>query len=297
MEIKKTFTLNKGVPNLLHLSKSEVATHSVDNGLKLVISSLEILQKSIEHFSKNSIYKQISPENKNEIAIVYLEKYPLHVSYNIPTKQIMVNLFPFGTDTITNVNPEPRNIYACIAYGICFKKLLEGKVVPKINYFGPIASFITTLFVQVYGRQFGLLGRYSSNINLLKFLISIYVLVSFFGAEKNSAYKISGTTSGVNPKEYIDQLNMYDFSEILDLIKALSDFKVLPGITSFFFIKRAMTLFGMPYTLSLEDLSRFISSMMVCSIPSTSIIPRFISTKYNEDEYLKVLEISKLTFR
>lgn len=297
MEIKKTFTLNKGVPNLLHLSKNEITTHSVESGLKLAISSLEILQKSVEHFSKNSVYKQISPELKNEIAIIYLEQYPLHVSYNIPTRQIIINLFPFGTDTITNVNPEPRNIYACIAYGICFKKLLEGKVVPKLIYFGPIASFITTLFVQVYGRQFGLLGRYSSNINLLKFLVSIYVLMSFFGVEKNQAYKVAGTTSGVNPKEHIDHLNQYNFTEILDLISALSDFKVLPGITSFFFIKRAMTLFGMPFTLSLEDLSRFVSSMMVCSIPSESIIPRFIASKYNEDEYIKVLEISKLTFR
>ena len=131
MEIKKTFTLNKGVPNLLHLSKNEISTHSVESGLKLAISSLDILQKSVEHFSKNSVYKQISPELKNEIAIIYLEQYPLHVSYNIPTRQIIINLFPFGTDTITNVNPEPRNIYACIAYGICFKKLLEGKVVPK----------------------------------------------------------------------------------------------------------------------------------------------------------------------
>lgn len=297
MEIKKTFTLNKGVPNLLNLSKNDIAELSVKGGLKLATSSLDILQKSIEHFSKNSVYRQISPELKNEIAIIYLEQYPLYVSYNIPTKQIIINLFPFGTNTITNVNPEPRNLYACIAYGICFKKLLEGKVVPKKIYFGPIASFITTLFVQIFGRQFGLLGRYSSNINLLKFLVSIYVLISFFGVEKNQAYKMAGTTSGVNPKEYIDQLNQYNFTEILNLIEALSDFKVLPGITNFFFIRKTITLLGMNFTLSLEDLSRFISSMMVCSIPSESIIPRFIAIKYNEDEFLKILEIAKLAFR
>lgn len=297
MEIKNTFTLNKGVPNLLKFTKKEVDSHKVENGLKLAISSLEILQKSMEHFSKKAVYNQISSEHKNELEIVYLEGYPLHVSYNVPTKQILINLYPFGTDTITNVNPESRNLYACVAYGICFRNLIDGKVKPKLLYFGPITSFFTSLFVQIFGREFGLLGRYSSNINILKFLLSIYILIGFFGEKKENAYKTAGIVSSINPKEYIDKLNEYDFREILDLIKALSDFKVLPGITSFHFVKRTNNMLGMSYILSLEDFARFISSMMVCSIPSTSIIPRFIASRYNEDEYMKILEISKLTFR
>jgi hypothetical protein len=297
MIYKEEFSLLKGFYNTLNLSKKDIEKNSVDDGIKLLVNSLNMLEKNVEHFTKKSVYKLISSKEVDKIAVVYLDYYKLYVSYNIPTDQIIINLFPFDVETITIGSPNVRDLYACVAYGICFRNFMTGKVVPKTIYFNAIASFFTSMFMQVFGRDFGLTGRYQSNIGLLKFLISVYVLIGFFGEERKRSYVLSGQVSSINYKEYSSDLDNYDFTDIRSLIKALSEFKVLNGITDFYFMKKMYNMLSGEFIIAMEDFSRFLSASTACSIPSTTIIPRFIATKYNQDEFSKILEISKLAFR
>ena len=56
-------------------------------------------------------------------------------------------------------------------------------------------------------------------------------------------------------------------------------------------------MFTIHFLPAFEDMSRFLACMLACSIPLETIIPRFISSKYNVDEYTKILEMTKLLMR
>ena len=213
MNIKESFTLIKGTPNLLNLSKKEIKEYSVENGIKLATDVLGILDKSIDHFTKKPVFDLF--KDKNSFEILVLPDYPLHVSYNEPTKQIIVNLHPFGTETISITTPEPRNLYACLAYGLLMKNFIEGKSKRiKLSYYSIIPSFLTSVFMQVFGRQYGLVGRYQHNTPMLKFLISLYILVSFFGVKQKEAYTFAARVSSVNYKDIEKELDEYNFVSI-----------------------------------------------------------------------------------
>ena len=256
-----------------------------------------MMEKGIDHFSKASVIKQLSDSHKDELAIVTFQDYPLYVSYNEPTKQIIINISPFGVDTITAINPDPRNMYASLVYGICFRNILDGgfrKV--KDSYFIVIVSYLTSMFVQIFGREYGLLGKYAVEINKLKFLISCYILTAFFGRNTIESYILSSKVAMIDYRPLVDQLNTFDFSEIDGLINALAELRVLPGITKYKFTARMFKLLSIVFLPALEDFSRFISIITTSSIQGSNIVPRFIS-RYNESEYGKILEISKLMMR
>ena len=53
---------------------------------------------------------------------------------------------------------------------------------------------------------------------------------------------------------------------------------------------------GMSFLPALEDFSRFICIMTSISMKGSNIVPTYIS-KYNEDSFLRIIEISKLFFK
>lgn len=294
MIVKNDFVLLKGVDNLLNLSDNQIKNYTVENGVKLVSNVIEMLERSTDHFTKKSIFSQLS--KPKEIAVVNIPNYSLHVSFNKPTKQIIFNLSPFNVDTITAISPDPRNIYAAMAYGVCFKETLFNLNRVKSNYSTVIISFLTSMFVQLFGREYGLLGKYSMQISRLKFLIGCYVLSSFFGTVKEQCYILAGRAASYNYREIEDELKKYNFSNIEDFIESLSDLKVLPGITKYHFTSRIFRLLSDVFLPGLEDFSRFISIITTSSIQGSTIVPRFLS-RYNELEYSKILEISKIILR
>ena len=175
VNVKDKFSILKDVPNILHMSASEIKSNSVENGVALMSNVINMLSKNIEHFTKKDVIEQVLEKNQHEIAVLNMESYPLHVSYNEPTQQIVVNISPFNVDTITIMSPDPRNMYAALAYGICFRNIVTGRS-KKIrdNYFSIYSTFITSMLVQLLGREYGLLGKYATQINMLKFITSSY---------------------------------------------------------------------------------------------------------------------------
>jgi len=299
MVIKQEFELLKDTSNILKLPSLKLKPFKVDIGPRKVFVVLKLMENKIDHFTKKTVFDSVTIlEKRKFFEVVNMPDYPLHISYNNPTKQIIINLSGFGTDDIYPNNPDPKNIYASVVYGICFYNLVNNKIHVPEKYFGVISSFITSMFIQIFGREYGLLGPYSSEIPKLKFLISAYVLVAFFGEEQEKAYRKAAAASGISLKDIHEILETgnYNFSSIIDFIQALSDLKVMIGLNKYSFTSKLYRLLGASFLPAFEDFSRFISIITTSSISGSSIVPTFIN-KYNRDEYLKLLEISKMIFK
>ena len=299
MVVKDKFTLLKNVPNVLHLSNTVIRAHSVSAGSRKVFVVLEMLKDRINHYTKDRVFTLISNTKKRDksLAIVKMPSYILPVSYNVPTKQIVLNITPFDTDDIYPTKPDPINIYSSIVYGICMMDIVTGKTKIPASYSGPISSYLLSMFIRIFGKEYGLLGMYATEINKLKFLISCYVMASFFEFENGKEmYTKASVASSFDYREILDKLEKYDFTNIEDFIKSLSDLKVMPGLNRFHFTERLYRFLGVGFLPALEDLSRFVSILTVSAITGSSIVPTFIYS-YNEGEFNKIIDISKGIFK
>ena len=299
MVIKQTFELLKGNQNLLDLSPQKLKPLKIDLGPRKVFVVLKLMENKIDHFTKKKIFENLEDVEKRKILeVVNMPDYGLHISYNNPTKQIILNLSPFNTDDIYPNNPDPKNIYASMVYGLCLYNLVNDKINVPEKYFPSVAGFLTSMLIQIFGRDYGLLGSYSTEIPKLKFLVCIYILVSFFNEDPEKAYKKASVAAGIDLKYIKEDLEKgnYDFNSIIDFLRALSELKVMTGMNKYAFTNKIYKMLGASFLPALEDFSRFISIITTSSISGSSIVPTFIN-RYNRDEYLKLLEISKLVFK
>ena len=295
MIVKERFKLINS-PNLLQLSRNDIIKYTLPKGPTKISSVLGLVEDKVNHFTKARIYRYLSEKALYRTAVLIVPDYPFFVTYNSPTNQIVINLYNFGIDDIYPNNPDPINIYACMVYGISFSNLVNGSVSVSPNHYPPMAAFLFTLFIRLFGKEFGLSTTYSTELSKLQFLIHVYVLGSFFGITGPEAYSKASLASSFDFKDYEEFLDKYDFTNTDHFILCLSDFKIMPGLTKFGFARKFVQFFGVDFLPALEDVSRFISIMTVASIPGSSLIPTFVAKKYNTSEFNKILEISKVVF-
>jgi len=299
MIIKDKFNLFfKDIPNILHLSKKEITKYSIEKGgQKNLLTVLDLNKDNVNHYSKKQIYNFVANiEKRNHILVINHPEYNLHISYNKPTDDLVFNISPYDVDNIYTNNIDFRNIYAQMVYGLCFYNLASGRYIIKPSYFVPISNYLLTIFVSIFGKEYGLFGAYSDNISKLNFLISCYVLSSFFGIIVEKCYKMAFTVSSFPFRELQEDLNKYNFSNIEDFIKSLSDLRVFPGINRYSFTRKVVSTLGVSFLPALEDIGRFISIMSCVDIKGSSIVNTNIS-KYDNQSFLRIIEISKLIFR
>ena len=297
MLIKDEFDLLKGVPNYLTMSQAKINKVSIDKGPAKIYTTLKLIENRISHYTKNTVYKEIERIKKNQkvVALVAIDGYILPVSVVKSTGLIVINLSYFGTDDISRV--DPKNIYAAMVYGICFRDLITGKSKVPDAFAGVVASFLLTIYVKLFGKESGLLGIYSANIPKLKFIISAYVLISMFGMTENMAtYKKAAHMSQFDVKLIKDELPNYSFKDINAFIKTLSVSKIRPGLTRHAFAAKFIRILSVNFLPALEDVSRFISIITTSDLPGTSIAPTFIQ-KYNRHEYERILKTSERIFK
>lgn len=299
MIVKDKFILLKNVSNVLYLSNNVIKAHSVKSGSRKVYSVLEMMQDRINHYTKDRVFSLLSNVKKRDktLSIVKMPTYILPVSYNVSTKQILINISAFDTDDIYPTKPDPINLYASIVYGICMMDLVTNKTKIPITYFGPISSYLLSMFIRIFGKEYGLLGMYAIEINKLKFLICCYVMASFFEVENGKElYTKASVSSSFDYRDIKTELEKYNFVNIEDFIKSLSDLKVMPGLNKFHFTERLYRFLGVGFLPALEDLSRFVSILTVSAITGSNIVPTFIYS-YNEGEFNKIIDISKGIFK
>lgn len=297
MQYKTKFLLLKDVPNTLNLPEATLNKIEVPMGTSKVYRILEMINPKLDHFAKDHILKLMGATKTREqiLKVINLEDYPLHISFNKP-KYVIFNVSAFGSDDIYPDNPDPRDTYAGMVYGLTFYYLIKGKVSIKEYYYSTITNFLLSIFMKVFGKEYGLLGTYSEKINGLKFLTGCYVLQSYFHkTNKREVYRLASSISGVNYKGFEEKLDEFDFSSIDQFIKSLSQLKIMPGIDKYVFTSRIIKMFQINFIPALEDLFRFISFIATSSVPGCSIASTFIS-RYNTQEYDKLLEIPKSIF-
>jgi len=296
MKVKDKFILIKDIPNVLNYPSSVVDQYADYGELENMIRSIRLIENRVNHFTSKKVLELTSNVSITEkhVQVVNIDKYPLPVTYNKQTKKILLNLSAFGVSEISRL--DPKTVYGSLAYGLCFRDLAEGSTFVKPTYSGPITNFLLTIFIRLFGKEYGLLGIYAAKIPAMKFLLSTYIMVSFFGIDHNNAYKKSSTFAGYDYKQDINQLKDFDFNRIDELIRALSEFKIMPGLNKYGFTAKVLKFLSLNFLPALEDNSRFISSIMASNISGNGIIPSFIYT-YNTTEYNKILEISKTVFK
>jgi hypothetical protein len=153
------------------------------------------------------------------------------------------------------------------------------------------------MFVRVFGKEYGLTETYAGSIPKLKFLLSCYIFAAFFGYKTNE--KLFRKATSVAPfmhKDFHEQLMKYDFSDITQFLKALSELKVMPGIKVYGFTAKMFRFFKIDMLAGLEDLSRFLSTIMASSVTGSTMVPSFIS-KYNEKEYKNIIDLTRKVIR
>jgi hypothetical protein len=293
--VKDQFQLLKDTPNVLNLSAADLKSILVPRGSNQVYALLKLIERRIKHFTKDTIFTIINNvRTREKIHVVVYPEYVLPVSYNKPTRGIVLNLAAFQVDDISRVNS--IDIYACLIYGLTFSSLVLSKA-DASQVSSAVINYLLSVFIRLFGKKYGLLGIYSREINKLKFLISCYVLISFFGTDIKRAYLLSSSSSFFDYKPIESKLDEFDFSNIEDFIRSLSHFKVMPGINKYSFTARFLNIFGINFIPGLEDVSRFIASLITASFKGSNVIPTFISSHYNEDEYSKILRFGYVIFK
>ena len=295
IDYKKSFDLLRGTTNLIDLTKKDLDFYSIpENSTKNLFAFLKINEKRILHIAKEPIFKLFKEENLDMFKIVEFENYLLPITLNIKTEQIILNLKPFHVSEFSRINIQ--TLYAMILYGVSFHRFIYGISPIKPLYASAIINYYLSVMIRLFGKDYGLLGIYSSEIPKLKFLLGVYIYQSFFHEKAEKSYILSSSLSLVNYKEIKKELDTLDFSDIRALIISLSRFKVMPGLDQYKFTSKFLKLFGVNFLPSLEDLNRFCSSIFASTVKSSNLIPNFIS-KYNENEYIKIGLLQKEVFK
>jgi len=297
MIIKDKFRLVSEIPNVLELSPAIIKNYSYeDNSPRHIFAFLELKRKSVPHFSNNTIFNLISNiKTREAIQVVDLDQYQLIASYNKPTKGMLINLKPFGVKEVSSLSP--NELYAALVYSYAFSKIVTKKFKINESYSKNVIDYLLSMFVQLFGRKYGLLATYSSGIPKLKFLIACYIYAAFFGYRNDiNLFKAASKAAPFLYNNEIDLLKKYDYSKIEDFIQVLSDSKVMPGLSLIRFTATIHSFMGADMLAAMEDCARFFCYILTSSVPGTRVIRSFIS-KYNEKAYYTMIDIMRSLFK
>jgi len=297
MIIKDKFRLVSNAPNILSVSSSVIKSYQKEeNSPRHVFAILELKKKSIKHFSNDAIFNLISDKRKREkIHIVNFDEYPLVATYNKSSKSLIINLKSFQVSEVSNMNP--NDLYASLVYAYSFSKFATKKFKINKSSIKSIVNYLTSMYVQVFGKEYGLAGIYASGIPKLKYLVACYALSSYFGYPNNKS--LLKEASKIAPFMYnneFDALIKCDFSKIEEFIKCLSELRVMPGITLIKYTQKLYNYMGVNMLPAFEDLSRFFSIILTASVRGSTIIPTSIY-RYNEKEYFNLVDVGRKVFK
>jgi len=298
MLITDKFKLVSHAENILKIPKNTLQSLQLEeNSPRHVFAFLALKQSSIKHFGKDTIFRFVSDKKTRKVLqVVRLNQYPLSFSYNKPNKGMIVNLAPFDVTEVANLSP--HDLYAVVLSTYVFSQIVTGKVKIADLYAKSIVNFLTSVFVRVFGKDFGLTETYAGSIPKLKFLIACYIYAAFFGYRNSTnLLRVSSSIAPYRFKEEEKTILKYDYSDITQFLKALSDLRVMPGLKIYGFTTKLYRFFGIDFLAGIEDLSRFISAIAASSVTGSSMVPSFIAKKFNEREYNNLLDLVKKVLR
>lgn len=286
--IKETLSLLNDKPNIFDFPQATINQFLIDEEDKeIFLSTVKIFtSKSKSHFSSKYVNFHVSNGFKY-IDIVKISDYPLPVAYNKTTSRGIINLSAIGRKNVSNISM--RDMYALVlASHVC--SCLSGGAEISVENSEPFCEYLTQVFLKIFSRKYGLTGTYVNLIPQLRFLLSLYIYCSFFGVSQKDAMKKASHFSKLSEREIKIDFKKYNFGKIDDLLLALSDAQVTPGLTKYSFLDIMIRHFGTLNLPLFEDVMRFSSILMSSSINGNTIFPPMLQM-YNQKLYLKVNSI------
>jgi len=295
MIVKDNLEILKGIPNVLNLPSSVISSQEIKSAIQGIRNILEVSEARINHFTKPVIYKKLLEKNP-KIKVLFMDSYFLPVSYNKKSNDVIINLKFFGTDDVSRIGY--KDLYSLLVYGYAFRDLVtETFVIPR-KYSTLYSQFIVNIMIKLFGKDYGLLGTFSTEISKLKFLTNCYVQCSFFGEKQDtSLYNLCSNISGYSYKtdEEFDP-SKFDFTKIKDYIESLDKSRCMPGFDIYKFTSKMLRQFGYSFLPVFEDISRFQCIFTCSDLFGTRISPGYIRG-FNEPTFKAIITISELMFR
>lgn len=289
MIIKQNFTLLKGATNLVNLSKSQIDSLTLEgNSPKHVYVSLELKKNLIRHFAVEKILDYVkNVKMSKDLNVLVWDQYPLVVSYNQRPHSKIINIAPeFNAKELSRV--AYTGLYASLLYAYTFESIVTHKLRIPDSMASVISNYMFSLFVQVFGKNYGMTGTYSSKLPALKFVLTSYILIAFFGRKQETpTFNLAKQYSGYDYSDKIDVMNKHDLTDIKGLIDTLSDAEIMPGLNLIKFTTKVVPFFGVQFLPGFEDLSRFMSLIMTSTVSGQAIAKPFIK-KYSIKNYTQM---------
>lgn len=289
MIIKQNFTLLKGATNILNLSQNQINSLTLEgNSPKHVFVSLELKKNLIRHFAVDKILDYVkNVKITKDLNVLVWDQYPLVVSYNQKPQSKIINIAPeFNAKELSRV--AYMGLYASILYAYTFESIITKRLRIPDSMASVISNYMFSLFVQVFGKNYGMTGTYSSKLPALKFMITSYILIAFFGRKQETpTFNLAKQYSGYDYSDKVDVLKRHDLSDIKGLIDTLSDAEIMPGLNLIKFTTKVHNFFGVQFLPGFEDLSRFMSLIMTSTVSGQAIAKPFIK-KYSMKNYTQM---------
>lgn len=286
--IKEKLSMLNDKPNVFDFPQSTIDPFLIpDEDKDIFLSTVKIfLSKSKSHFTS----KYVDYHVKNDMKffdIVRLPKYPLLAAFNKTTKRGIINISSVGKRSISNVNM--RDMYAMTVYAHICSFLSAGVEIPLENS-DPFCEYMIQVFLKIFSKKYGLTGSYVNLIPQFRFIVSAYIYVSFFGVDQTEALKKAQALAKTDISEIKIDFSKYNLSNVDNLILALSDAQLLPGLNTYKFLDTMLKNFGTINLPIFEDIMRFSSSMISASINGNSFFPPVFQI-YNNKLFLKINSI------
>jgi hypothetical protein len=268
--IKSNLQLLDGSPNFFDFPQSTIDNYLIDGSEKsLFQSTVKLFFDS--KLSKSFIgYKYIKFHLDSDLKyldIVRFPKYPLPGVLNLSTRKIIINISALGKRSISNL--EAKDLCSLIIYShICGS--LSGRTKISDSSFNIFCEYFSAVFLKIFSKKYGITGSYIDLIPHLRFLVSLYVCVSFFDFTLKKAITKSQGISKFNMKSLEVDLKNYDLTNIKDFIRLLNDSQVMPGINIYKFVDTMIKQFGVMNIVLFEDLMRCCSTLFASTVPQNS---------------------------
>lgn len=290
--VKKTLLLLNDLPNLFDLPQATISQYTVDPSDKeIFLSSVKIfLNKSKDHFTNKYVLFH-ARENFDYFDIVKISKYPLPAVYNTSTKRGIINISALQKKSISNI--DMRDLYATTVYAHVCSLLSAGVSIP-VKFADIFCDYMSFVFLKIFSKSYGIAGSYLYLVPKTRFLVSLYVMRSFFDVDMKIAIPRCANIAKYDLKSLDIDLSKYDFTNIKDFIMCMSDSQVTPGLNIYKFTDKMIRNIGVMNLPFFEDISRFSSIMMAASVNGNSYFsPAF--QMYNNDLYYQVISAIQTT--
>lgn len=265
-----------------------------------VIDSLKIDEEELHHvkttlklFSKKAqgtiTYDVFEPHMKTDLKLfdfVRMTDYPLAAAFNQTTRRVIINIGSMGRRNVQNI--EIRDLYAMVIYSIIIGYFSGTRKIPESNS-KLYVDFYNSIILKIFAKSYGLTGSYMDLIPELRFFTNLFVLVSFFDLPQKDAIDRAAPLAKFNLKKLKVDLSKYDFYDIKDYTKVLSDSGVMPGFSLYVFVKKMLANFGIINLGMFEDIVRFNATMMASVVNGNTLFASHLQI-YHTELYRRILE-------